>query len=96
MVTKHFFTKLFSENQNWTFLLCPKYSMTFHFTENVDKNETFATFLFHLFHLHKNVVFVKYLLRYYDLIVLDEKMRATFFHQKCFIVFHFLKKFYKT
>ena len=60
------------------------------------KSETFATFLFHLFHLHKNVVFVKYLLRYYDLIVLDEKMRATFFHQKCFIVFHFLKKFYKT
>jgi len=62
MVTKHFLRKLFWENENWTFLLCPTYSITFHFTENGGKCETFATFLFHLFHLPKIVVLSKYLL----------------------------------
>jgi hypothetical protein len=68
----------------------------FPFHQNMQKCETFATFLFHLFHLPKIVVFTKYLLPLYDLVVIGEKVRATFFHQKCFIVFHFLKNFYKT
>ena len=76
MVTKYFLSKLFSENENWTFLKCPNYSLPFHFTENNCK----ITFFFLLKNKYMIVNWIKRLLFCflhifsYKIGVLNEKM----------------------